>query len=236
MNQPIRVFVINDHRLFSDVVTLMLAQQEGIAFVGAASELEEMESTSNSMPCDVVLVNATMQNLDAARVTLEIKSEFPDIKVIMLGVEPREEDILRFIEAGATGYISQQSSFADLLHTIKAVHHGQTLCSPRITALVFARIAELSHQRSRLQDVPEVRLTPREHEVLQLLASGYRNSEIGEQLGIALHTVKSHVHNLLEKLHACGRREAIQRAYAHGLLHGVGPYPSSRMPGASSLA
>ena len=236
MIQPIRVFVINDHRLFADVVTVLLNHETDIALVGSAADPDTIEPAWSSKPCDVVLLDTTMEGVDAAQAILEIKSESPDIKVIVLGIELEEEAVLRFIEAGASGYISKDSSFPELLHMIKAVYHGQTLCSPRIAALVFTRIAELSRKHSRLQNVSRVRLTPREHEVLRLLALGCRNGEIAEQLGIALHTVKSHVHNLLDKLQARSRREAIERASAYGMLKGVRFYPSSRVLGAYSLA
>jgi DNA-binding NarL/FixJ family response regulator len=236
MNQKIRVVLINDHRLFTDVVADTLNHEEGIALVGSASDPDALAPTNGLMPCDVVLVNATMENVNAVQATLEIKSELPEVKVIVLGTDPDEETVLRFIEAGASGYISKEASFSELLQTIKAIHRGQTPCSPRITALVFARIAELSRESDQLQDLAQVRLTPREQEVLQLLALGYRNGDIAEQLGIALHTVKSHVHNLLEKLQVGRRREAIQRAYEYGILTGSRSSQPSRMLGSYSLA
>ena len=126
--------------------------------------------------------------------------------------------MLEFIEAGANGYVLKDSSFAEMLRTIKAVHQGQTPCSPRITASVFARISELSQARHRRERLPQVRLTPREKEILRLIAARLSNKEIAQQLDIALHTVKNHVHHILEKLQVHYRREAIRCAYENGIL------------------
>jgi DNA-binding NarL/FixJ family response regulator len=100
-----------------------------------------------------------------------------------------------------------------------------------VVGLVFARIAELAQQHNRCAPEPTVRVTSRECEILQLLAHGCHNAEIAHQLGITLHTVKNHVHHILEKFQARGRREVIQRAYQHGML--TGPRPS-RVPLAQS--
>ena len=236
---PIRVLIVNDHRCFADAVTALLDHETNIALAGSTTPLNILNRAEALEPCDVVLLETSMEGLDAAQVTMQIKRKSPETKVIVLGIQPEEETILRFIEAGASGYILQDASFHELLHTIQSVYQGQTICSPRIVALVFARIAELSRKNNqRYKGVP-VRLTPREYEVLQLLAHGCQNGEIAEELGIALHTVKSHIHNLLDKLQVSGRREAIELAYAYNMLPGVNLYPypsSSQMQGTHSLA
>jgi DNA-binding NarL/FixJ family response regulator len=163
-----------------------------------------------------------MARMNAVHVTREIKHTFPTVRTIALGVEPSDEDVLRFIEAGASGYVLKDASYAELLHTIKAVHQGQTPCSPRIAALVFARIAVLSRAQSHSHRLPQVRLTPREREVLQLIALGHRNGEIAHQLGVALDTVKRHVGNICEKFQVHGRRAVLQRAYEQGMLKDAG--------------
>jgi DNA-binding NarL/FixJ family response regulator len=155
-------------------------------------------------------------------VTREIKRVAPAVQVIVLGVEYHEEDVLQFIEAGANGYILKNASYTELLHTIKAVHCGLTLCSPRIAALVFARIAALTREQSQRPRLHQVYLTRREREVLQLVALGRRNGEIAHQLDVALDTVKRHVANICKKFQVHGRRALIQRAYEHGMLKGTG--------------
>jgi DNA-binding NarL/FixJ family response regulator len=228
MKQPVRVCIMHDHQLFSDVVTTLLQQEESIALVDAIPSLPCLDGrdlVEHTMPFDVALIDATMASMHAVHLVRQIKRLLPAVQVIVLGVEHLEEDILRFIEAGASGYILKNASYTELLHTINAVHHGQSHCSPRIAALVFARIAALARAQRQLQGLPAVGLTRREHEVLQLLARGCRNGEIAQQLGVALETVKRHVANMCKKFHVHGRRAVIQRAYAHGLLKGVGSAP-----------
>jgi DNA-binding NarL/FixJ family response regulator len=205
-----------------------------ISLVEVALSLDSIGLADHAVPFDVVLIDATMARTNTVPRIREIKHVFPAVQVIVLGVEYVEEDVLQFIEAGASGYVLKSASYAELLHTIHAVHHGQTPCSPRIAALVFARIATLARAQSQRRELPEVRLTRREHEVLQLLASGYRNGEIAYQLGVALDTVKRHVANICKKFHVHGRRAVIQRAYEYGALKEAEIAPLVGISGPSS--
>jgi len=218
MQQPIRVFIVLEHQLFADAMTAWLYRQNAVAFAGVATDLTGLVSTEDVMPFDVALIDASMARANALQMIWKLKRSFPAVQVVVLGIEHREEDVLRFIEAGANGYLCKDANDAELLHTIQAVHHGQTPCSPRVAALVFARIATLAQAQGRARRLPQPNLTRREHEVLQLIARGQRNSEIAEQFGIALETVKRHVGNIFEKLQVSSRREAGQLAYACGLL------------------
>ncbi len=235
MKQPIRIGIVHDHRLFSDVVTALLHQEEEIALIGeAALDLDGMLPTRYAMLFDVVLIDAAMARMNAVHVTREIKRAAPAVQVIVLGVGYCEEDVLQFIEAGASGYILKNASYTELLHTIKAVHRGLTLCSPRIAALVFARIAALTREQSQHPRLHQVHLTRREREVLQLMALGHRNGEIANQLDVALDTVKRHVANICKKFQVRGRRAVIQQAYEHGMLKSAGRTPLAGVAGPSS--
>jgi DNA-binding NarL/FixJ family response regulator len=226
MEQLIRVGIVHDHQLFSDVVTAVLHQEEEITLIDdAAFDLECMMTTEHAIPLDIVLIDTTMARMNAVHVTRAIKRAAPAIQIIALGVGSGEEDVLRFIEAGASGYILKNASYAELLDTIKAVHHGLTPCTPRIAALVFARIAALARQQNQLHRLHQIHLTRREREVLQLMADGCRNGEIASQLGVALDTVKRHAANLCKKFQVHGRRAVLQRAAEHGLLRGAGRAP-----------
>jgi len=223
MKQPIRVGIVHDHQLFSDVVTALLYQEEEIELIAeAALDLDGIIPTGHALSFDVVLIDATMVRINAVHVTREIKRAAPAVQAIALGVEYCEEDVLQFIEAGASGYILKNASYMELLYTIKAVHRGLTLCSPRIAALVFARIAALTREQSQRPRLCQVHLTRREREVLQCMALGHRNGEIAHQLDVALDTVKRHVANIYKKFQVHGRRAVIQRAYEHGMLKGAG--------------
>jgi DNA-binding NarL/FixJ family response regulator len=226
MKQPIRVGIVHDYQLFSDVVTTLLHQEEEITFIGdIALDFDGMVPRGDSMPFDVVLIDATMARMNAVHATREIKCASPAVQVIALGVESCEEDMLQLIEAGASGYILKNASYAELLHTIKAVHQGLTPCSPRIAALVFTKIAALTREQSHLPPLHPVNLTRREREVLQLMALRYRNGEIARQLDVALDTVKRHVANIFKKFQVHSRRAVIQKAHEHGMLMETGGTP-----------
>jgi DNA-binding NarL/FixJ family response regulator len=235
MKQPIRVGIVHDDQLFSDVVTTLLHQEAEIAFMGAtALACHDMGPKGDAMPLDVMLIDATMARMNAVHVTREIKRTSPAVQVIALGVEYCEEDVLQFIEAGASGYILKNASYTELLDTIKAVHHGLTPCSPRIAALVFARIAALTREQSQLPRLHQVNLTRREREVLQLMARGHRNGEIAHQLDVALDTVKRHIANIFKKFQVHGRRAVIQKAHEHGMLMKTGYMPLVGVSGPSA--
>jgi len=227
MQQPIRVFIALEHQLFADAMTTWLYRQNAVAFAGGAADLTGWVATDDVMPFDVALIDASMARANALQLIWEIKRSFPAVQVVVLGIEHREEDVLRFIEAGASGYLYKDAKDAELLHTIKAVHHGQTPCSPRVAAMVFARIAILAQAQGHARGLPPPSLTRRELEVLQWIARGQRNSEIADQCGIALETVKRHVGNIFEKLQVSNRREAAQLAYACGLLETTEDMPLS---------
>jgi DNA-binding NarL/FixJ family response regulator len=227
MTQAIRVFIVDDQRLFADAVAGLLSAQEEITLIGSTTKPDEAVEKIRAISVDVVLINAIMNRTEMVTLTNQIKTTRPLVKVIVLGLDHQAGDILRFIEAGAGAYILKDASFGELLQTIKAVHRGHTFCSPRIAASVFARIAELSRQRRQRDMFPEVRLTPREMQIYRLLAMGLTNKEIAQQLNISLSTTKNHVHNILEKFRVHYRHEAIRCGYENGLLKEPEPQQSS---------
>jgi DNA-binding NarL/FixJ family response regulator len=222
MTQLVRVFLIDDHQLVTEALTAFLAAQQELAVSGSTASLDEAIEKVRSLPIAVVLINADMDG--ALEVIRDLKEELPSRKVIVFGLNHRTDDVLEFIEAGASGYLWKEASGDELVHTIEAVYQGQSPCSPQVAASVFARITELSRERSQRTMLQQVKLTPREKEVLQLIAAGLSNKEIAHQLHITLYTAKNHVHNILEKLRVNYRQEAIRCAYDNGMLKGPWPF------------
>ncbi|HEX3033579.1 MAG TPA: response regulator transcription factor [Thermodesulfobacteriota bacterium] len=209
-NKQIRVFIIGDKRLFNEVFAATLRNQQGIALVGSTINPGEALERVQSLLADIVLVDATLKRTVVVQVIQSIKTEIPDTRVILLGLNNREEDNLEFIEAGASGYILKQESIPELLQTVELVCSGQTKCSTKMAALVFGKIAELSRECS--QEMPwEEELTQREEEILQLIVKGLSNKEIAVRLRVSLYTVKNHVHSVLEKLRVSSRIDVIER-------------------------
>ncbi len=234
MDPQIRVFLIHSYRLLTDSVAACLKRSPDFALVGAASDGQEVVEQLKSLAADVILVDASLDHRRACHQVKVLNDAFPGIKILPLGVDDQAE-IVKFIEAGAVGYVSSESSFDELLDRIQAAQKGEAFCSPQVAATVFARVAELSRSRRRFpRRLPrDMQLTPREQEVLQLLAAGLQNKEIARRLAITLATVKNHVHKILDKLQVKRRREAIQLAYEGGLV--ADPLPWSGIAGSRQV-
>ena len=218
MQSSIRVYAIGGHRLFTESIAARFDICSGIEFTGSTIDPDEAFSSIRDLVVDVLLIDANMAHIDAMKLTRDIRSENPSLNIIIFGLDSGDEVILEFIESGANGYVSKESSFQDLVRTVEEVHEGRVSCSPRITALVFDKIAKLSRERGFQMKARTILLTPREQEILECIAEGLSNKQIAQQLHISLFTVKNHVHNLFEKLKVGYRREAIRYAYDNGLI------------------
>jgi DNA-binding NarL/FixJ family response regulator len=154
----------------------------------------------------------------------QITSHQPGVKVLVVGISEMSDQILQYVEAGASGYILKEDSVELLLEKVRAAEKDEAFVSPQIAAQLMSRLAELTSMRSRLWAAPETQmrrfseLTQREQEVLGLLGKGLSNQEIAEQLYIEHGTVKNHVHRILKKLNASNRHEAAA-AYMMRLRH-----------------
>lgn len=224
----VEVFLIHKYRLLTEAIVGSLQATGKVSCVGSAGTRAAAVDQLGSVQARVVLIDASLGRRTVCDTIREIKERFPRVNIVFLGSDDGQE-ILEFIEAGASGYVSREASLAEMLETIEAVRQGQTPCSPQVAASVLARIEELAGQRagrrSRTAENPS-QLTPRESEVLQLVAAGMRNKEIAQRLDIKLPTVKNHVHKILDKFQVRRRREAIRLAYECGLLEDPLPRPS----------
>jgi len=220
VSPPIRIFLLHRYRLLLEALIRTLRRYRRVSVVGFTSDCAEAVRELRARDVDLVLVDADPDRSRLIPMIRELKEALPSLRVLALGVDG-EREILECVEAGASGYVPREASLEKLLEIIRMVHHGAALCPPEVAASVFARMAELSREERDLSSraaPPDPHLTPREREVLRLIAKGLRNKEIAQQLGIALSTVKNHVHVVLEKLRARHRREAIRQAYEMGFL------------------
>ncbi|MCA1553297.1 MAG: response regulator transcription factor, partial [Chloroflexi bacterium] len=171
------------------------------------------------------LVSCSMPNEDALTLTNTLVRIAPLVKVIVTGLVELESAILRYIEAGVSGYVLKDDSVDKMLMTIHAVSSGEAVISPGIAAALMARLAELVELAKAANNEPTMMshalpdLTPREREVLDLIALGLSNSEIADRLTLELGTVKNHVHHILEKLNVSSRQDAV--AYLAALESGI---------------
>lgn len=209
----IRILIAHNSRLVTDSLRNALDEQPDVCVVGCASTDEEL--TFLLPHANVALVGADLGGGDTFELLHNIHLTHSDVKVIMLGVDGRPENILRYIEAGAIGYVTQNESLEDMVNKVIATKDNKALVSPVVVALMMERITQLSHRQST-NTFPLIKqelvdeLTQRECEVLDLIGEGYTNKDIAQELYIECGTVKNHVHNILSKLEANNRYEAAE--------------------------
>jgi DNA-binding NarL/FixJ family response regulator len=190
-------------------------RREGFAAeVRLCTDLVEVVALSPSLQADVVLVDAALRNgAAAARRTRQVK---PDVRIIAYAVRETKEDVIAWAEAGVIGYVPNTAALADLGRFIVDIHGGEQLCSGRVAAELFHRIAVTeSLGIGRNTPSPAVALTRRERQAAELIATGLSDKEIARRLNISLATAKAHVHNLLGKLNVQRRGQVVVRLNEH---------------------
>jgi len=207
----ITVAVIEDNRLVREGITALLNQLPDLRVV-AGSDSADTSALGISAP-QVVLLDLGLRNGDALKIAEKVRNEFPDSKIIVMDVLPAHEDVVEFVNTGVSGFIMKDATLDDLVRTIRSVAEGVNVLPPQMTASLFSQIARDAVARDRPEVLESVRMTPRERQVINLIAEGLGNKEIASRLHIATHTVKSHVRNVMEKLMLHTRLQIA--AYAH---------------------
>lgn len=218
MSGTIRVLIIHRNCLFREGLAFVLAQQPTIAVVGSVAEASAVLGELEKLRPDVIILDLYLPGREGVEEAQRIRAVFPDAKIVIIGLDNAQSDILACIEAGGAGCLPQEASVEDLLNNIQAVAAGEALCSPKVAGLLFSRIREAGRERDlrQVSGLPEI--TRREHEIVRLIAEGLSNKEIAVRLQIEVQTVKNHVHNILDKLHLDDRRAAARYARERGLL------------------
>jgi DNA-binding NarL/FixJ family response regulator len=207
----ISVALIDDNRLVRDGISMLLNQVTDLTVVAAGSSADM--SLLRTVNPQVVLLDLGLRNGDSLRVAGKVMKEFPESKVIVMDLLPVDEDIVEFTNAGVAGFILKDATLEDLVNTIRTVAEGARVLPPRVRGTLFSRIARDAVAKGRPDALRSVRMTPREREVINLIAEGLSNKEIAERLRIATYTVRSHVRNVMEKLMLHTRLQIA--AYAH---------------------
>jgi DNA-binding NarL/FixJ family response regulator len=221
---PVRVLLVDDDDLMRAGLRAVLSSDSRVEVVGEAGSGRAAVERVRALRPDLVLMDVRMPDLDGIAATRELTSASPEVKVVILTTFEQDDYIFGALNAGASGFLLKRSGPEELLAAIQTVAAGDSLLSPSVTRTVIDRMARQPTPEigpSRLLD----ELTPREHEVLVLLARGLSNSEIAAELVIEESTVKTHVKRILMKLRLRDRIQAVVFAYESGLIQ-PGPRPT----------
>ncbi|WP_269432635.1 response regulator [Numidum massiliense] len=213
----IRVLIADDHAIVRSGVNMLLSSQPDIVVVGEASDGREAVQKALELQPDVVMMDLSMPpGLDGIAATTELKKEAPDIHVLVLTMYDDEEYLFRVLNAGASGYIIKNAHDSELVAAVRAVYEGQAYLYPTAAKRL---VESFLHRVEEGENVDIYHLlTDREREVLTLIAKGYGNKEMAEQLFISVKTVESHKARVMNKLGLYTRHELVDYAIRKGLL------------------
>jgi len=218
--EPITVLVVDDHSLFRRGIIAVLNGQKELKVVGEASDgLEAIEKARQLKP-DVILMDLNMPRCSGLEAIQALQAGSPKVNILVLTVSEMEADLFAAVKFGATGYLLKKAEPEELVHAITAIAQGGVIVSPLMATKLlteFKQLAQGVEQESA--EIADADLSPREVEVLQLVAQGATNKEIADSLFISENTVKTHLRSIMEKLHLANRSQAAAYAIRRGLVH-----------------
>jgi DNA-binding NarL/FixJ family response regulator len=216
MTEELRLMIVDCHQLFRECLSAALREADAADEVEVAASTEEALQRLETWQPNVVLIGLDLGGEEALQLTRRIVERFGRVRVLILGGEEARPEIVACLEAGARGYVFREQSLEELRSAIELVAHGETVCTPAIAHFLFSRLGELGLEHRRRERLEFLDLTARELEILRLIADGLTNKQIAQRLYLSVHTVKNHVHNLLERLGLASRTAAVQHAYKRG--------------------
>ena len=202
---PLRVMLVDDHEIVRDGVRAALAPEDDIVVTAQAGTVQEAIDEADRTRPDVIVMDVRLADGSGIEATREIRARHPDVKVLMLTSFADDEALFASIMAGASGYVLKQVRPGELLRAIRAVGAGDSLLDPSVTSAVLDRLRKGKHL---MKDERLARLSPQEERILQAIADGETNRQIGADLGLAEKTVKNYVSSILSKLEVARRAEA----------------------------
>jgi DNA-binding NarL/FixJ family response regulator len=196
----VRILIIEDNPILREGITAMINGHDDVEVAAVSDGKGNTLLKTRSVRPHVVLMDLGLESQNCLDVVQSVKKEFPDVKIIGMGLAPTQSDILEFVQAGAEGFILKTATVAEMIETIRAVAAGATVLPSSMTGSLFSQVAEHAVRKGKRNLKAAIRMTEREKEVIALIVDAKSNKEIAESLNIATFTVKSHVHNIMEKL------------------------------------
>ncbi|MGB2629350.1 MAG: response regulator transcription factor [Candidatus Acidiferrum sp.] len=214
--RKIRIALADDHKLMRSGLRVLLEQQPEFTVVGEASDGREAVSLVDSQKPDVLVMDIGMPNLNGIEAAAQITQAHPEISIVMLSMHSDESYVLRALKAGAKGYLLKDSAETDLIRAVHSVAESKSFFSPAVSKVLLDDYVR-KLKRSGTED-PYDLLTPREREVLQLVAEGKSNKDVANLLNLSVYTVETHRANIMEKLNLHGVPELILYAVRKGII------------------
>lgn len=214
----IRVLIADDHTLVRQGIGLLLETQPDIQVVAEASDGKQVVQLAGECRPDVVIMDIAMPDVDGFEATRQIRRMLPATYVLALTMHEGDEYFFKMLEAGAAGYVLKRAAANDLIDAVRAVARGELVLNSSVVKKLVADYVLRTQSSEREAHSTEGNVTPREHQVLTLIADGLTNREIADKLGVSLSTVQTHYAHLVEKLNLRNRAELVRYALRHGLI------------------
>ena len=219
--KKIRLLLIEDNRLLRDGIFSILKKHKDIVIIAASGDGKNTLLKIQQLKPNVVLLDLGLRSQNSLHVVEIVKKEFPQAKIIIMDLAPVQADILQYVKAGANGFILKDATLNDFLTTIRSVAEGSTVLPPLLVDSLFSQIVEHAVREGKTKLKEAVRMTKREREVIVLLSEGMSNKEIGQRIHVSTYTVKSHIHNIMEKLALHTRLEIANYSYTGDTLNTI---------------
>jgi len=199
--KKIRLILIEDNRLLREGINTMLKKEPDISVVAAFGDSDIGLDKITELKPNVVLLDLGLANNNSLDFVKSLKTENKEIKIIVMDLIPIQEDIMRFVEAGVSGFILKDATISEFTKTIRSVAGGEKILPPIMAESLFSQIVDSGVKKmGPSKMIQSVKMTNREREIVALIAEGLANKEIAFKLSLSIYTVKSHVHNILEKM------------------------------------
>ena len=212
--KKIKVVIVDDHALIREGIKKLLELEESFEIQALAGDGYEALEVIKAQKPDVVLLDINMPNMNGIDCLKQIKSDFPETKVIMLTIHEDAEYLIETINIGAEGYVLKDADVSSLIKAIQKVVQGEVYIHPTLSGIL---VREYKSKNKNLDDVMGNNLTKREYEVIRLISRGYNNKEIAVELFISEKTVKNHVSNIFKKIKVTDRTQAALYAIKHNI-------------------
>jgi two-component system, NarL family, nitrate/nitrite response regulator NarL len=198
--KKLRILIIEDNRVLRDGLSAIVEKQPDLILVAAGGEGRDGLRYVRTHECDVILVDLGLKSENALRLVNVLAREASPGKIVGMGLVPSQEDVIEFVKAGAAGFILKSAPLDEVLRDIRRISEGKRILPPQFLDSLFTHVVDHAVHAGSARIAGGVRMTKREREIIVLIADALSNKDIAQRLHLSTYTVKSHIHNILEKL------------------------------------